>query len=168
VLYQVEVFIRSRRAILSSFSFAVLFAIMQLSAFATGSITLAWNACTDPSVVVTTFITAGKAAPTPTRFVPATQPMQPFPAWSREPPTICGDNVCRFGHEQSVVKRGVLPDSHECPDCCSDCDLFKRLCRHCLHKPAESHEFCFQPAFGFITPHQGVDTAIKLEPDDMV
>jgi len=50
-MYQVEVFIRSRRAILGSFLFSVLFAVMQLSAFATGSVTLAWNASTDPSVV---------------------------------------------------------------------------------------------------------------------
>jgi hypothetical protein len=50
VMYQVEVFIRSRRAIWGSFIFAVLFAVMQLSAFATGSVTLAWNASTDPSV----------------------------------------------------------------------------------------------------------------------
>ena len=50
-MYQVEVFIRSRRAILGSFLFSVLFAVMQLSAFATASVTLAWNASTDPSVV---------------------------------------------------------------------------------------------------------------------
>ena len=49
-MYQVEVFIRSRRAILGSFLFSVLFAVTQLSAFATGSVTLAWNASTDPSV----------------------------------------------------------------------------------------------------------------------
>jgi hypothetical protein len=49
-MYQVEVFIRSRRAILGPFFFAVLFAVMQLSAFATGSVTLAWNASTDSSV----------------------------------------------------------------------------------------------------------------------
>src|ERR1039458_479020 len=49
-MYKVEVFIRSRRAILGSFLFSVLFAIMQLSAYATGSVTLAWNASTDPSV----------------------------------------------------------------------------------------------------------------------
>jgi hypothetical protein len=49
-MYQVEVFIRSRRAILGSFLFSVLFAVMPLSAFATGSVTLAWNASTDPSV----------------------------------------------------------------------------------------------------------------------
>ena len=49
-MYQVEVFIRSRRAILSSFLFAVLFAVMQLSAFATGSVTLAWNASTNSSI----------------------------------------------------------------------------------------------------------------------
>jgi hypothetical protein len=50
VMYQVEVFIRSRRAVLGSFFFSVLFAVMQLSAFATGSVTLAWNASTDPNV----------------------------------------------------------------------------------------------------------------------
>jgi hypothetical protein len=49
-MYKVEVFIRSRRAILSSVLFSVLFAVMQLSAFATGSVTLAWNASADPSV----------------------------------------------------------------------------------------------------------------------
>ena len=49
-MYQVEVFIRSRRAILGSFLFSVLFAVMQLSAFATASVTLAWNASTDPGV----------------------------------------------------------------------------------------------------------------------
>jgi hypothetical protein len=49
-MYQVEVFIRSRRAILGSFLFSVLFAVMQLSAFATESVTLAWNASTDPIV----------------------------------------------------------------------------------------------------------------------
>src|SRR5664279_5725365 len=49
-MYQEEVFIRSRRAILGSFLFSVLFAVMQLSAFATGSVTLAWNASTDSSV----------------------------------------------------------------------------------------------------------------------
>ena len=49
-MYQVGVFIRSRRAILGSFLFSVLFAIMPLSAFATGSVTLAWNASTDPIV----------------------------------------------------------------------------------------------------------------------
>jgi hypothetical protein len=46
----VEVFIRSRRAILGSFLFAVLFAVMPLSAFATGSVTLAWNASTNSSI----------------------------------------------------------------------------------------------------------------------
>jgi hypothetical protein len=50
-MYKVEVFIRSRRAILSSILFSVLFAVMQLSAFATRSVTLAWDASTDPSVV---------------------------------------------------------------------------------------------------------------------
>jgi len=49
-MYKVEVFIRSRRAILGSFLFSVLFAVMQLSAFASGSVTLAWNASTDPTV----------------------------------------------------------------------------------------------------------------------
>jgi hypothetical protein len=49
-MYKVEVFIRSRRAILGSFLFSVLFAVMQLSAFATGSVTLAWDASTDPIV----------------------------------------------------------------------------------------------------------------------
>jgi hypothetical protein len=46
-MYKVEVFIRSRRAILGSFLFSALFAIMQLSASATGSVTLAWNASTN-------------------------------------------------------------------------------------------------------------------------
>jgi hypothetical protein len=46
----VEVFVRSRRAIWGSFLFSVLFAVMQLSAFATGSVTLMWDASTDPSV----------------------------------------------------------------------------------------------------------------------
>ena len=50
MLYPVEVVIRSRRAIPGSFLFSVLFAVMQLSAFATGSVTLAWNASTNPSV----------------------------------------------------------------------------------------------------------------------
>ena len=49
-MYKVEVFIRSRRAIWGSFLFAVLFVVMQFSAFATGSITLAWNASTDSSI----------------------------------------------------------------------------------------------------------------------
>ncbi len=35
---------------LGSFFFSVLFAVMQLSAFATGSVTLAWDASTDPTV----------------------------------------------------------------------------------------------------------------------
>jgi hypothetical protein len=48
-MYKVEVFIRSRRAILGFFLFNVLFAVMQLSAFATGSVTLAWNASTNSS-----------------------------------------------------------------------------------------------------------------------
>jgi hypothetical protein len=50
VLYQVEVVIRSRRAIPGSLLFVVLFAVLQLSAFATGSVTLAWNASANPSV----------------------------------------------------------------------------------------------------------------------
>ncbi len=41
---------RSRRAILGSFLFSVLFVVAPLSALATGSVTLAWNASTDPSV----------------------------------------------------------------------------------------------------------------------
>ncbi len=41
----------SRRAILGSFLFAVLLAITPLSAFADGSVTLAWSACADPCVV---------------------------------------------------------------------------------------------------------------------
>ena len=49
-MYKVEVFIRSRCAILGSFLFSVLFVVMQLSAFASGSVTLAWNASTDPTV----------------------------------------------------------------------------------------------------------------------
>src|ERR1700690_3526830 len=49
-MYQVEVVIRSRRAILGSFLFSVWFAVTPLSAFATGSVTLAWNASTDPNV----------------------------------------------------------------------------------------------------------------------
>ena len=51
MLYKVEVVIRSRRAILGSFLFSVWFAVMQPSAFATGSVTLAWNASTNSSVV---------------------------------------------------------------------------------------------------------------------
>jgi hypothetical protein len=50
VLYPVEVFIQSRRAISGSLFFSVSFAIMQLSACATGSVTLAWSASTDPNV----------------------------------------------------------------------------------------------------------------------
>jgi hypothetical protein len=50
MLYQVEVVIRSRRAIPGSFLFSALFAIMQLSAFATGSVKLAWNASANPIV----------------------------------------------------------------------------------------------------------------------
>jgi Fibronectin type III domain len=50
VLYPVEVFVRSRCAIRGSFLFSVLFAVIPLSVFATGSVTLAWNASTDPSV----------------------------------------------------------------------------------------------------------------------
>jgi hypothetical protein len=46
----VEVFVRSRCAIRGSFLFSVLFAVTPLSIFATGSVTLAWNASTDPSV----------------------------------------------------------------------------------------------------------------------
>jgi hypothetical protein len=49
--WAVEVFIRSRRAILGSFLFSVLFAVMPLSAFASGSVTLAWNASTDSNIV---------------------------------------------------------------------------------------------------------------------
>ena len=49
-MYKVEVFIRSGRAILGFFLFNVLFAVMQLSAFATGSVTLAWNASTDSTI----------------------------------------------------------------------------------------------------------------------
>ena len=49
-MYQVEVLIRSRRAILGSFLFSALFAIIPLSAFATGNVTLVWNTCIDPNV----------------------------------------------------------------------------------------------------------------------
>ena len=49
-MYQVEVFFRSKRVLFGSFLFSVLFAVMQLSAFATGSVTLAWNASTNPIV----------------------------------------------------------------------------------------------------------------------
>lgn len=49
MLYQVEV-VRSRCAVLSSFLFAVLFGIIPISAFATGGVTLAWNACTNSCV----------------------------------------------------------------------------------------------------------------------
>jgi hypothetical protein len=42
--------IQTRRAILGSFFSSVMFAVMQLSAFATGGVTLAWKASTDPSV----------------------------------------------------------------------------------------------------------------------
>jgi hypothetical protein len=49
-MYQVEVFVRSRRAFFVSFLFSVLLAVMQLSAFAAGSVTLAWNKSTNPIV----------------------------------------------------------------------------------------------------------------------
>jgi hypothetical protein len=49
-MYQVEVFVRSRRAIWGSFLFSALFAVMQFSAFATESVTLAWDTSTDPIV----------------------------------------------------------------------------------------------------------------------
>jgi hypothetical protein len=49
MMYQVEVFV-GRRAILGSFFFSILFAIMTLSASATGSVSLAWNASTNPIV----------------------------------------------------------------------------------------------------------------------
>ncbi len=48
-MYQVDVFV-GRRAILGSFLFSALFTVMQFSAFATGSVTLAWNASTNPVV----------------------------------------------------------------------------------------------------------------------
>jgi hypothetical protein len=50
VLYPVEVFIRSRRAIPGSILFSVLFAVVQPSTFATGCAKLAWSTCTDPCV----------------------------------------------------------------------------------------------------------------------
>ena len=52
MLYPVEVeaVIRSRRAVVGSFLFSVLFSVIQLSAFASGSVTLAWNASTNPIV----------------------------------------------------------------------------------------------------------------------
>jgi hypothetical protein len=49
-MYKEEVFFRSRRVLFGPILFSVLFAVMQLSAFATGSVTLAWNPSTDPIV----------------------------------------------------------------------------------------------------------------------
>jgi hypothetical protein len=49
MLYQVEV-VRSRLAVLSSLLFAVLLEIIPFSTFATGSVTLAWNKCTNSCV----------------------------------------------------------------------------------------------------------------------
>jgi oxalate decarboxylase/phosphoglucose isomerase-like protein (cupin superfamily) len=49
-MYQVEAFARSRRVLFGSFLFSVLLAVMQFSACATGSVTLAWSPSTDPSV----------------------------------------------------------------------------------------------------------------------
>jgi hypothetical protein len=51
VMYNMEVSVRSRRAILGSFFFAVMFAAMPFSACATGSVTLVWSGCTYSSVV---------------------------------------------------------------------------------------------------------------------
>lgn len=55
MLYPVEVFVRSRRAVIGSISFAVLFAILSFSAFGSviatnGSVTLTWNKCADSCV----------------------------------------------------------------------------------------------------------------------
>jgi len=49
MLYQVEV-VRSRLAVLSPLLFAVLLEILPFSTFAAGSVTLAWNACTNSCV----------------------------------------------------------------------------------------------------------------------
>jgi hypothetical protein len=49
-MYQAEVFERSRRVLFGSFLFSVLLAVMQFSAFATGSVTLTWNPSTNLSV----------------------------------------------------------------------------------------------------------------------
>jgi hypothetical protein len=50
VLYPVEVFVRLNRSSFGSFLFAVLCAVAPHSAFATGSVTLAWNAPAGPAV----------------------------------------------------------------------------------------------------------------------
>jgi hypothetical protein len=47
---EVEAAIRSRRVLFGSFLWSVLLAVVQFSAFATGSVTLAWNPSTDPIV----------------------------------------------------------------------------------------------------------------------
>ena len=50
MLYKMEVVVRSRRALFGSLIFGVGFAVMQLSAFASGSVTLAWNSSTNAIV----------------------------------------------------------------------------------------------------------------------
>jgi hypothetical protein len=50
VMYQVEVFIRSRRPMMGFFLFSILFAVMQCSVFASASVTLAWNKSTNSIV----------------------------------------------------------------------------------------------------------------------
>jgi hypothetical protein len=49
-MYKEDVFVWSRRVLFGSFLLGVSFAVMQLSAFAAGSVTLAWDPSTDPVV----------------------------------------------------------------------------------------------------------------------
>jgi len=156
VLYPVEVFVRSRCAIRGSFLFSVLFAVTQLSVFATGSVTLAWNACTDPNVAGYNVYYGGASGAYTNEICAGNATNATISGLVEEPPTILRPQRMRLsGMGKSVLKRGVLSGSPECSDCCSDCELFKHLYRRCLHKPfpvQDKHAAVWEKIVGPLPP----------------
>jgi len=100
------------------FSSASCFAVTQLSVFATGSVTLAWNACTDPNVAGYN-VYYGGASGAYTNEICAGKRNQcnHFRPGRGSHLLFCGHTYAAFGHGKSVLKRGVLSGSPECSDC---------------------------------------------------
>ena len=166
-----EVSVRSSRAIPGSFLFSVSFAVMQLSAFATGSVTLAWNASTDPNVAgynvyyggacgaYTNKICAGNATNatisgltqgTTYYFAATTYAASGMESpYSSEVSCLVPLNVPTVNYSNTYTavvcyKPFPVHDKHAA--------IWEK---NRQATPTGLHELWFSPAFGFITPHRG-------------
>jgi hypothetical protein len=80
VMYQVEVFVAVKTCHFGLFSLQRLVAVMQLSAFATGSVTLAWNPSTDPLVAGYNIYYGGASGTYTNEICAGNATNAPFPA----------------------------------------------------------------------------------------